>query len=52
MTKYILKGCTVAWDEEYMQQVFQYYSNCTFNERDFKAWMFDLLKAGEIKFAE
>lgn len=51
MAKYIAKnGCELT--EEALEEIYRMHSFTTFNERDYKAWKYDRLEQGLIKFAE
>ena len=51
MIKYITRHGLKLTEEE-LEEVYRDSTFTTFNERDYKAWKYDKLEAGTIKFAE
>lgn len=52
MAKYIVISNGTEVTEEALEEIYRMHSFTTFNERDYKAWKYDKLEAGIIKFAE
>lgn len=51
MAKYITKN-GVELTETALEEIYRMHSFTTFNERDYKAWKYDKLEEGVLKFAE
>lgn len=51
MTKYITRNGRQMTEEE-LEEFYRINTFTTFNERDYKAWKYDKLEEGVIKFAE
>lgn len=49
--KYITKDRKLLTEEQ-LEDIYRMVTFTTFNERDYKAWKYDKLEAGIIKFAE
>ena len=52
MAKYIVANNGRKLTEEELKDIYSMFSTSTFNERDYKAWKYDKLEQGIIKFAE
>lgn len=51
MAKYIATFNGMELTEEGLKAIYIFHNQQPFNERDYKAWKYDLLEQGKIKFA-